>query len=50
MLVDQAPGISDSGIMPVFCPTEQVISARPKYDQAFQTVATVHGVVFQILF
>ncbi|MET4799991.1 hypothetical protein ABIA96_002560 [Bradyrhizobium sp. LB11.1] len=33
-------------IMPVFCPTEQEISARPKFSSLFDPISTVHGVVF----
>ena len=36
----------DDGILPVFCPTEQVVSVRPKFLNPFNPTSTVHGVVF----
>lgn len=39
----------DDGILPVFCPTEQVVSVRPKLLNPFNPSPTVHGVVFHFL-
>jgi hypothetical protein len=44
--------------MPVFCPTEQAISAKEKFDfgkdkiffSVFNLIPTVHGVVFALSF
>ncbi len=33
-------------IMPLFCPTEQVISVIPNFFSHFNPIPTVHGVVF----
>jgi len=42
---DQTGTSRDHALIQVFCPTEQIVSAEPKFLKPFNPMSTVHGVV-----